>query len=341
MKSHYMQLLALPLASLSFSSTKPLATDLIFQEKDGMVAIEAEHFVSQDKSDVRAWHIISSKNSPNIKPDGDPNHSAGASGGAYLEILPDTCRTHDDKLIKGENFIDQGGEIGILTYPVYFNTAGRYYCWVRTFSTGTEDNGIHLGLNGTWPTSGSKMQWTKKKEWAWDSKQRTQKVHTGVFGKIWIDIPKPGLHQIHFSVREDGFEFDKFILTKARPAQKSAPKGHGPATTIMQGKLPAAFPTKAVTQTHYPTHWGDPPAAQTRDFVPLPKPYGRGSSTLKNWILENQKRDASKKGANVGPRIRIPASKIPAKGGFYLDQGKWLAINPEKKIAPQKQLSPF
>lgn len=330
MKNHYMQLLALPLAGLSFPSTKPLATDLVFQEKDGVVAIEAEHFVSQDKSDVRAWHIISSKNSPNIKPDGDPSHSAEASGGAYLEILPDTRRTHDDKLIKGENFIDQGGKIGVLTYPVHFNTAGRYYCWVRTFSTGTEDNGIHLGLNGTWPASGSKMQWTKKKEWAWDSKQRTQKVHTGVFGKIWIDIPKPGLHQIHFSMREDGFEFDKFILTNARPAQKSAPKGHGPPTTIMQGKLPAAFPTMALTQTPYPTHWGDPPAAQTRDFVPLPKPYGRGSSTLKNWILENQKRDASKKGANAGPRIRIPASKIPTKGGFYLDQGKWLAINPEK-----------
>lgn len=330
MKNRYMQLLALPIAGLSFASTKPLATDLVFEEKDGVVAIEAEHFVSQDKSDVRAWHIISTKSAPDIKPDGDPSHAADASGGAYLEILPDTRRSHDDKLIKGENFIDQGGKMAILSYPVHFNTAGRYYCWVRTFSTNTEDNGIHLGLNGTWPASGAKMQWTKKQEWAWDSKQRTQKVHTGVFGKIWIDIPEPGLHKIHFSMREDGFEFDKFILTTAKPDQKSPPKGNGPATKMKQGKLPAAFSTKKVARNPYPAHWGAPPKIQTRDLVPLPKPYGRGSSTLKNWILENQKIDATKKGANAAPRIRIPASKIPAKGGFYLDQGKWLAINPDK-----------
>ncbi|MDA7907751.1 hypothetical protein N9B19_02595, partial [Akkermansiaceae bacterium] len=65
-------------------------------------------------------------------------------------------------LIKGENFTDEGGKMAILTYPVHFNTPGRYYCWVRTFSTNTEDNGVHLGLNGSWPDSGAKMQWTAR-----------------------------------------------------------------------------------------------------------------------------------------------------------------------------------
>lgn len=332
MNINYMQLLALPLASLSFASIKPLAPNLVFEEKDGVVTIEAEHFVSQAKSDVRAWHIISTKNAPDIKPDGDPSHAASASGGAYLEILPDTRRSHGDKLIKGENFIDQGGEMAILTYPVHFNQAGRYYCWVRTFSTNTEDNGIHLGLNGTWPASGAKMQWTKKKEWAWDTKQRTKSVHTGVFGQIWIDIPEPGLHQIHFSMREDGFEFDKFILTTAKPDQKSPPQGNGPATKIRQGNLPAPFKAeeKPTSKPSYPAQWGAPPKIQTRDLVKLPEPYGRGSSTLRKWILENQKKDAGKEGTKASPRLRIPASKIPAKGGFYFDQDKWLAINPDK-----------
>lgn len=87
---------------------------------------------------------------------------------------------------------------------------------MRTFSTNTEDNGLHLGLNGTWPASGAKMQWTRKNQWTWDSRQRTKKIHTGVFGQIWIEIPRPGLHQIHFAMREDGFEFDKFILTNMK-----------------------------------------------------------------------------------------------------------------------------
>ncbi len=298
MKLNYMQLLALPLAGLSFASTKPIDAGLVFEEKDGVVAVEAEHFVSQEKSDVRAWHIISTENAPKIAPDGDPTHANTASGGAYVEILPDTRRSHDDKLIKGENFTDKGGELAILTYPIHFNTPGRYYCWVRTFSTNTEDNGIHLGLNGTWPASGAKMQWTKKNQWAWDSKQRTQKVHTGVFGQIWLDIPTAGVHKIHFSMREDGFEFDKFLLTTAKPEQKSPPKGTGPATLVKEGKLPKAFKTKPASR--FPKHWGAPPQIQTMDFVELPEPYGKGSSTLKNWILENQKKDAAK------PKSRFP-----------------------------------
>ena len=41
----------------------------------------------------------------------------------------------------------------------------------------------------------------------------------------------------------------------------------------------------------FPEHWGDPPRLQTRDLVPLPEPYGRGSSTLKAWIEANLARD--------------------------------------------------
>ncbi|MFT6240339.1 MAG: hypothetical protein ACJAQT_002426 [Akkermansiaceae bacterium] len=302
MKINYMQLLALPLASLSLASTKPLAPDLIFEEKNGTIAIEAEHFVSQEKSDVRAWHIVSTENAPAINPDGDPSHAATASGGAYLESLPDTRRSHGDKLIKGTNFTDQGGQIAVLTYPILFNTPGRYYCWVRTFSTNTEDNGIHLGLNRTWPASGAKMQWTKKNQWAWDSKQRTQKVHPGIFGQIWIDIPEPGLHKVHFSMREDGFEFDKFILTTAKPDQAKPPRAYGPATQVKIGTPPAPFKaTKPKKESRFPEHWGDQPKIQTRDLVPLPGKYGRGSSTLRNWILENQKTSTGKPSNGTAP----------------------------------------
>ena len=83
-------------------STAPIAApDLVFDEVDGIVAVEAEHFYKQTLTDKRAWHITSSKNAPDLKPDADPAHVAGASGGAYLEILPDTRANHGHKLIHG------------------------------------------------------------------------------------------------------------------------------------------------------------------------------------------------------------------------------------------------
>ncbi len=34
--------------------------------------------------------------------------------------------------------------------------------------------------------------------------------------KIYLDIEQPGLHTIEFSMREDGFEFDKWLMTTDR-----------------------------------------------------------------------------------------------------------------------------
>lgn len=378
MKLHLRRLLilpALPLAAFAQVSTKPLDPQVALAEKDGLVAVEAEYFVSQTKTDKRAWHIVSAVSEPDVQPDGDPSHAATASGGAYLEILPDTRRNHGDKLIKGENFTNTPGEMAVLTYYVHFTNPGRYYCWVRSYSTNTEDNGIHLGIDNTWPESGARMQWTHKNAWDWDSKQRTEKVHTGVFGQIWIDVPTAGTHKIHFSMREDGFEFDKFILTTAKPDPASPPVGMGPDSVGWEcelPKIPAAnanspFPEHwgplpeiqtldlvelpgkfgkgsstllnwivenqkkddAKSNSPYPKHWGDPPKIQTRDIVPLPGDYGKGSSTLRNWILKNLAADKVKADGKT-TTLRLDASDIPANGGFYLDQGKWLAINPDK-----------
>jgi len=59
------------------------------------------------------------------------------------------------------------------------------------------------------------MQWCDgKNAWTWASKQRTEKEHCGVPKEIYLDIEKAGIHDIQFSMREDGFEMDKFILTK-------------------------------------------------------------------------------------------------------------------------------
>ncbi|MHC4540529.1 MAG: DUF5060 domain-containing protein, partial [Planctomycetota bacterium] len=156
------------------------ATTKIFEEADGLVAVEAEHFALQTQTEKRQWYATSAAQMPHVSPDGDESHADSAGGGAYIEVLPDTRRDHSMKLIRGENFSNEPGKMAVLVYPVHFNTPGRYYVWVRAYSTGSEDNGLHVGIDGAWPESGQRLQWCQaKNSWRWESKQRTDAEHCG------------------------------------------------------------------------------------------------------------------------------------------------------------------
>jgi hypothetical protein len=217
------------------SSSPGVSPKVVFEEKNGICAVEAEHFYKQTLTAVRKWYRVTSANIPLVSPDPDLPHLEEASGGSYVEILPDTRGTSNDKLIPGENFSNEPGKMGVLHYRVKINTPGRYFIWVRSYSEGAEDNGLHVGLDGTWPEHGQRMQWCEgKNEWTWASKQRTQEVHCGVPGEIYLDISQPGIHDIHFSMREDGFEMDKFILT-LDPGY--LPSGKGPVPELFKGKI--------------------------------------------------------------------------------------------------------
>lgn len=181
----------------------------------GPIVIEAESFDRQTHAEVRQWYVTSATDgAPAGLRDLDPSHAASASGGAYLEILPDTRATPDEALVVGENFINEPGEMAVLDYDLEFDAAGRYYVWVSIYSTGPDDNGIHVGLDGEWPDSGRRMQWCEGKDaWTWASRQRTEEEHCGVPGLIYLDVATPGPHVVQFSMREDGLEFDRFALT--------------------------------------------------------------------------------------------------------------------------------
>ena len=189
--------------ALLFLATCLAASAEVPTERDGLLAVEAEDFDRQKLTEVRQWVIVS-----------DGAHATSAGGGAYVEVLPDTRTTHDDELVRGENFTNEPGVMAVLEYDISIANPGRYFVWVRAYSTGTEDNGIHVGLDGSWADSGQRMQWCEgKHEWTWASKQRTAEQHCGVPGLIWLDIDEPGRHTVMFSMREDGFEMDAWTLT--------------------------------------------------------------------------------------------------------------------------------
>lgn len=203
------------------------------------VSVEAENYGSKNS----AWHITSSDQTPGVSPDPDGSHAGGASGRAYLEVLPDRRVTHADPLGPGVSFWSTPGPGPRVGYSVNVPEAGRYFVYAKAFSTGSEDNGVHVGLNGSFPSSGARMQWcTGKNQWTWSSAQRTNSNHCGVERTIYLDIPSAGQHTIVFSAREDGFELDKFILLKEKTGVNCRPNandviscGSGGSGTVVSG----------------------------------------------------------------------------------------------------------
>lgn len=94
---------ALHLPYLPPDAPKLAEDDLVHQTVDGMVVIEAEHFTAQRRDMIRRWYLNSAQHTPAAKPDGDPVNVDGAGGGAYMEALPDTFVTDDDRAIDGIN----------------------------------------------------------------------------------------------------------------------------------------------------------------------------------------------------------------------------------------------
>ena len=86
----------------------PTKANKVHKQTNGMVVVEAEEFDAADRQVHRQWLLTTAGKTPEVKPNLDPNHAAGASGGAYLEILPDTRVTHADSLVDGVSFTNTG-----------------------------------------------------------------------------------------------------------------------------------------------------------------------------------------------------------------------------------------
>ena len=69
----------------------------------------------------------------------------------------------------------------------------------------------------------------------------------------------------------------------------------------------------------------------------MPGGYGEGSGTLAKWIQDNLDQDA----AADAKSLKMEAASFPLENsGYYLDKGKWLAINPAKNSSA-KTAAPF
>ncbi len=124
--------------------------------------------------------------------------------------------------------------MAVLTYNIHFQTLGKYWLWARAFTTTSEDNGMHFGIDWHWPTSAARWQTTARDRWHWASKQRTKEVRVGVPGILTLDAATAGVYRLHISVREDGIALDPILLVNC---SDDTPQGIGPATKLHFGRI--------------------------------------------------------------------------------------------------------
>lgn len=212
----FLKYLMFVIGTLSFMTISAQNIRKVVSKVDDFKMVEAEKFDNQTLDSKRSWHLVSTNKTPKVRKDKDPNHSKGASGLTYLELLPDSLYDDNEKKVDGKNFSRSPGKMAVLSYDVNFNTSGKYYVWIRGYATNGYDNSIHVGIDGKWPESSQKMYICDKKmnKWSWTSKQFINDENCRSTKRIFFNIKKPGTHKVMFSMREDGFEFDKFAITK-------------------------------------------------------------------------------------------------------------------------------
>ncbi len=164
---------------------------------DGVVSIEAENFDLTTMKIGHEWTIV---------------NDGACSGSQALEATPNTGSNMDKAYVEHSPRLD---------YAVNFAQTGTYYVWVRGLAPSLNDDSIHVGLNGQALTSAEKIS-NFDANWNWSN--RTMDGEAAM-----LDITEAGLHTINVWMREDGFFFDKLVLTRDA---FYVPSGKGPAETL-------------------------------------------------------------------------------------------------------------
>jgi hypothetical protein len=160
-----------------------------------MVSIEAEHFIQRLAGTTHRWVP------DNLKP--------GASISAVRSRPNNGTRlTYPDYLTDGPR----------LDYRVHFIRAGLHFVWIRGYATGSNNNSVHIGLNGQRQTNAEGVMINHNDEWAWSG--TTEK---GAYA--FVDIPSIGEHTLNIYMHEDGFRLDKIVLLAD---SEWVPSGTGP-----------------------------------------------------------------------------------------------------------------
>ena len=162
--------------------------------KNGIVSIDAEHFMDAIVQGGHTWERVS---------------STGYSGDGAMQALPNNGASINTGYAANSPRMD---------YMVTFVKTGRHYIWVRGIGPSGSDDSYHAGLDNK--EIGTCDQITNfTTAWKWS---RTDGTGT----KAYFKVPAAGNHTVNIWMREDGFIIDKIVITINR---NYVPSGTGPA----------------------------------------------------------------------------------------------------------------
>jgi hypothetical protein len=197
------------LASVIALAGCSMACQSRFVEENGLLCIEAENYAEMKPSTFHKYkHVHQWRFRDDVQ---------GFSGSGFMQALPD--ERPEDKNGPGSPRDNSGAE---LSYPVRITSGGAYYVYVRGMSIGGESNGIHVGVDGKlagMEAGASNMSgFRPHNQWCWENRRKE-----GYAEPATIMLTR-GDHIIHVWNRDDGFRFDKIMLTLS----KACPEGTGP-----------------------------------------------------------------------------------------------------------------
>jgi glucose/arabinose dehydrogenase len=161
---------------------------------DGIVSIEAESYHGHVDRSGHSWV---------------PTAPAGFSGSGSLLADPNI----------GANI--QTGYAAAsprLDFKINFVKTGVHQVWVRGIGANGSDDSVHVGLDGVETATSDKIS-SFFTSWTWSRATMDNVAAT-------INVTAPGVHTVNVWMREDGFVFDKLVLTVNA---NYVPSGTGPA----------------------------------------------------------------------------------------------------------------
>jgi hypothetical protein len=159
-----------------------------------------------DTADDR-WIFSTSQNAieGSILDDSDASHAMGASGGAYMELLPEGLLDTSDNA-SADTVWPIPGDGPTLQFNIDFPVEGTYEVFARAFSSNVNADTIHVGVDGLWSADDSIIELCDQRdEWVWSDCNENKRT--------FINVPTSGMHTVHFAGRDDGYELDQFVLS--------------------------------------------------------------------------------------------------------------------------------
>jgi hypothetical protein len=174
------------------SETRLTAHLRSFQESDGQIVMDAEHFIARTSQGSRSWLTQMGLD--------------GYVGEGYLKAWPDT----DMRFTTG--YTTTSPEI---QYSIRITTTGTYTIWLRGYAPNAAGDSVYISLDDQ---PGTILTGFAPQAWSWASSDAQGNRAT-------IQITQPGFYTLHIWQREDGLRLDRIVLT--RDATFS-PNGEGP-----------------------------------------------------------------------------------------------------------------